>query len=245
MTHNSSEPALTAGHFQGAVWNMPEGPSSSSSGKQKGKGKLEEKREVEYYTRACRIKVKSRATLIVCPLSTVVNWEDQFKEHWGGEVCVVGGANGTYTTPQKKAGARGLKVYVYHGNARHQSPYFLSDFDAVITTFATLASEFSKQSKSGDDGDDEESDGDMTMVEENGQMVASNGGSMGMKKGKNKKRKKGGPALDSPLQMVHWFRVVLDEAQYVWFIFLLSRLCLLTAGKFYQRDNYSWQSRFM
>ncbi|KAF8519105.1 SNF2 family N-terminal domain-containing protein [Hysterangium stoloniferum] len=213
VTHSSSEPSLTAGHFQGSVWNMPEGTSSSSSGKQKGKGKLEEKREAEEYTRACRLKVKSRATLIVCPLSTVVNWEDQFKEHWAGEVSVVGGATGTYTSPKKKPNATAIRVYVYHGNARNSDPLFLADFDAVITTFATLASEFSKQSRSGDDGDDDESDGETTTIDEYGQMMSINGGSSGAKKGKNKKRKKGGgPEQSSPLQMVHWFRVVLDEA---------------------------------
>lgn len=219
VVHSNSEPALTASHFQGAVWNMPD--SSQGSGKSKGKGKMEEKREVEDYYRACRIKVKSRGTLIVCPLSTVVNWEDQFKEHWAGEVAVVGGnsgACGTVTNRQKKPGASPIRVYVYHGNARTPDPAFLADFDAVITTYATLASEFSKQSRSGagvEEEEEDESDGGVPEVDENGQPLFMNG-SGASKKGKSKgmKRKKGGgPEQSSPLQMVHWFRVVLDEAQ--------------------------------
>lgn len=210
IAHAASEPALSATHFQGAVWNMPEG-------KAKGKGKMEEKKEAEEYTRACRVKVKSRGTLIVCPLSTVANWEEQFKEHWAGEVGVVGGNSGpcgTATSRQKKPGTTPIRVYVYHGNARSPDPAFLADFDAVITTYATLATEFSKQSRSG--GVDEEDDDESDEVDENGQPLYPNGAA---KKGKVKagaKRKKGGgPEQSSPLQMVHWFRVVLDEAQCV------------------------------
>ncbi|GJJ09857.1 hypothetical protein Clacol_004081 [Clathrus columnatus] len=183
-------------------------------GKSKGKGKIEEKREIEDYNRACRLKVKSRGTLIVCPLSTIVNWEDQFKEHWAGEVTVVGGACGGYTIGSKKEGTASIKVYVYHGNARNSDPNFLADFDAIITTFATLASEFSKQTRSADDDDASDGDGGLaeevqnTTLDENGQVV------LAAKKSKGKKRKKlGGTEQSSPLQMVHWFRVVLDEAQ--------------------------------
>ncbi|KAF8578440.1 hypothetical protein K439DRAFT_1528852 [Ramaria rubella] len=218
IAHANSDPALTPGHFQGAVWNMPDSAAPPGASGKKGKGKMEEKREAEDYTRARRLKVKSRGTLIVCPLSTVVNWEDQFKEHWAGEVAVVGGNSGTCgtaTNRQKKTGTTAIRVYVYHGNARSPDPAFLADFDAVITTYATLASEFSKQSRSGgvdEDDDDEESEGEL---DEYGQMIFVNGAG-GSKKGKGKagtKRKKGGgPEQSSPLQMVHWFRVVLDEA---------------------------------
>lgn len=43
------------------------------------------------YNRLTRVKEKSRATLIICPLSTIVSWEEQIRDHWGGEVTVVGG----------------------------------------------------------------------------------------------------------------------------------------------------------
>lgn len=49
----------------------------------------------------------TKGTLIVCPLSTVSNWEDQIQQH-------------------VKRGA--LSVYVYHGAARCQDPRILSKF---------------------------------------------------------------------------------------------------------------------
>ena len=219
------------------------------SAKAKAKAAREHDRAEAQYMRACRIKVKSRATLIICPLSTVVNWEDQFKEHWRGEVTVCGGAAAgansapscsapgqttlsALSTPtgsqldikvEEKKPALGrvregtpLRVYVYHGNARRLEPGFLADFDAVITTYSTLASEFSKQTKSlevADEDEDEEggasSDG-FIEVDGSGQSTSK------PKAKKTKKRKKvanSGTEVTSPLQSVHWFRVVLDEAQ--------------------------------
>ena len=89
-----SEPPLSADHFAGSVWGMPTQHGNRSCSKGKAKSNREQDREHAGYARACRIKVRSRATLIVCPLSTVVNWEDQFREHWRGEVTVVGGGGG-------------------------------------------------------------------------------------------------------------------------------------------------------
>lgn len=182
---------LTAAHFAGSVWGMPDisdddedgnvvlpptltsatpQPPANLSAKAKSKLKAAEQKTAEELSRAARIKVKSRATLIVCPLSTVVNWEDQFKEHWNGEVLVVGGATGVPIAPNNpistavgggtwsgtgvsgslargfpsanqnvKAGNNTLKVYVYHGTSRRPDPAYLADFDAVITTYSTLA----------------------------------------------------------------------------------------------------------
>ncbi|KAK7059140.1 hypothetical protein VNI00_001766 [Paramarasmius palmivorus] len=253
--------------FAGAVWGMPEnvqmGPTSA---KAKAKAQREqEKREAEY-TRHSRIKAKSRATLIICPLSTISNWEDQLRDHWKGEVFVVGGAGGSQSsaasgtttprpsTPSSSAGSTNtttpssssgmalvndatkakakacrvregpsLRVYIYHGNARRPDPSFLADFDVVMTTYATLASEYSKQNRSiasaeaedeceGSGGVDSEEIG-MDMDEAGNQVIK-------LPKAKNgKKRKKPcGPCpteATSALQTIHWFRVVLDEAQYV------------------------------
>ncbi|KAJ7225691.1 SNF2 family N-terminal domain-containing protein [Mycena pura] len=229
-----SEP-LNASHFSGSVWNMPD---DSLSAKAKAKAaRVQEKLEAGHI-RASRIKTKSRASLIICPLSTVANWEDQFREHWGGEVTVVGGAGvcvpatpsqtmaqalahpSTYvdgSKPRVRGGAP-LRVYIYHGNARRPDPTYLADFDAVITTYATLASEYSKQNKSiasteADDDDEDSSDGAAVEIDERGNQVLK---LPKPKKGGLKRKKSGfmGGALEasSALQSIHWFRVVLDEA---------------------------------
>jgi SNF2 family DNA or RNA helicase len=97
-----------------------------------------------------------------------------------------------------------LRVYVYHGNARRLDPTFLADFDVVITTYSTLATEFSKQSRSLEDGDDGVSD---SGNEANGKPGKPS------KTGKRKRPATNGTEATSPLQSVHWFRVILDEAQ--------------------------------
>src|ERR1700736_849105 len=195
-----SDSVLSPSHFAGSIWGMPETSDFPTSAKAKAKAAKEHDKMEAEYIRASRIKAKSRATLIVCPLSTVSNWEDQFKEHWKGEVTVVGGGSGVsfaaaaaqsqpqsqQSTPGPSASSsqmslfsdvkteqkpcakpcrvrdgRPLRVYVYHGNARRPDPAFLADFDAVITTYATLASEFSKQNRSiaNAEAEDEEEDG--------------------------------------------------------------------------------------
>jgi len=306
------EEPLTAAHFAGTVWGLPPidditSPIASSSSasfsapvpaianlsmKAKAKNKAAEMRSAEEQARQARIKTKSRATLIVCPLSTVVNWEDQFKEHWAGEVIVVGGATGLPVAPTTSTSVSGsatpssadmrggwagalmgslargfpttgqvaasapapktnaLRVYVYHGTSRRPDPNFLADFDAVITTYSTLASEFSKQSKSAasavaasvanghgpplklsggmrkDEYEEDFYDEDDTASSSDGiTEVDQFGKEKEKKKKKTLKRKKAAVTsssasthqhfneVASPLQMVHWFRVVLDEAQ--------------------------------
>ncbi|PFH54824.1 hypothetical protein AMATHDRAFT_135139 [Amanita thiersii Skay4041] len=208
----------------------------SDSGKGKAKvAKAQEKYETQY-ARACRIKIKSRATLIVCPLSTVSNWEDQFREHWKGEVTVSGGSGascipsppqvslqaGPSNSAEEKLTHRlcqgsHLRVYIYHGNGRTPDPSFLADFDAVITTYATLASEFSKQTRFVGDDDDEDDglssdglgNGDRSELDSQPSKASKR------KKAMLKRKKSGLLAICdavSPLQSIHWFRVVLDEA---------------------------------
>jgi len=229
--------------FSGSVWGMPctEPGTSQKSQLQVAK---EQDRMGSEYARANRIKAKSRATLIVCPLSTVSNWEDQFREHWRCKVTVVGGggSNCTPVAPSSSIGQLSLsappvdaeselhmtrsregtplRVYIYHGNARRPDPAFLADFDAVITTFATLASEFSRQSRAAaivEDEDDAVSDGPSGADVDD--VSSQTSGLPKIKKG-GLKRKKSAAILGlsqtettSPLQSIHWFRVVLDEAQ--------------------------------
>ncbi|KAL6310167.1 SNF2 family N-terminal domain-containing protein [Sparassis latifolia] len=236
------ESSLSAAHFAGSVWGMPDLLPESSSKRSKAKVAREQDRREAEYMRASRIKVKSRATLVICPLSTVVNWEDQFREHWRGEVTIVGGNCTAVATPQsgmistptgstpqlsrhdsfqldiksfmgRVREGTPVRIYVYHGNARRPDATFLADFDVVITTYSTLASEFSKQMRSiasadDDDDDDGSSDGNLDLDDVKPPKS---------KKAGAKKRKKPCTALNgveatSPLQSVHWFRVVLDEA---------------------------------
>ncbi|KAJ7786133.1 SNF2 family DNA-dependent ATPase [Mycena metata] len=229
----------SASHFAGSVWGMPDEGSMSIKAKAKA-ARAQDKLDAEH-ARASRIKTKSRASLIICPLSTVSNWEDQFREHWRGEVVVVGGAGGCVPVTPSQAMAQALaqpsmfvedgkpsrvregsplRVYIYHGNARKPDPAYLADFDAVITTYATLASEFSKQNKSiasveaeDDDDDDGSSDGGGVEIDERGNQVLK---LPKAKKGGLKRKKSGfvsgGMEVVSALQSIHWFRVVLDEA---------------------------------
>jgi SNF2 family DNA or RNA helicase len=67
--------------------------------------------------------IASITTLIVCPLSTVANWEDQIISHVMPET---------------------LSYYIYHGPTREQNPQTLARFDVVITTYNILAMNFSK-----------------------------------------------------------------------------------------------------
>ncbi|KAG6911568.1 hypothetical protein DXG01_011870 [Tephrocybe rancida] len=240
-----ADETVDANHFAGSVWGMP-APDPASSQRQKAKDvKMQEKLEADF-ARASRIKAKSRATLIVCPLSTVSNWEDQFREHWKGEVTVFGGSGGTclpatpsqsmsqlslsLTTmdgetevkppPARVRVGTSLRVYIYHGNARRPDPAFLADFDCVITTFATLASEFSKQNRcmaAADEDDDEggssDTAGGLDFDEHGNQIMripkAKKGG---LRRKKSMATGTGNCEATSALQSIHWFRVVLDEA---------------------------------
>ncbi|KAG0262624.1 hypothetical protein DFQ27_002245 [Actinomortierella ambigua] len=77
--------------------------------------------------RLTNAREKSHGTLIVCPLSTVQNWEEQFGAH-------LSQASNTH-------------VYVYHGGTRVSDPKYLAQFDVVITTYNLLGSEYSRECK--------------------------------------------------------------------------------------------------
>ncbi|NXG79623.1 HLTF factor, partial [Baryphthengus martii] len=63
-----------------------------------------------------------RATLIVCPLSVLSNWIDQFEQHIHQDFHV--------------------NVYVYYGSDRNKDPSILSEQDIVLTTYNILATDY-------------------------------------------------------------------------------------------------------
>lgn len=68
----------------------------------------------------------TRATLLVCPLSTVTNWEEQIKQHI---------RPGSFT------------YHIYHGSNRIKDPLKLADFDLIITTYGSVSNELSSRRK--------------------------------------------------------------------------------------------------
>ncbi|XP_067334713.1 helicase-like transcription factor isoform X1 [Channa argus] len=64
----------------------------------------------------------ARTTLIICPLSVLSNWLDQFEQHVHANVK--------------------LNVYLYYGSDRNRCKKFLSSQDVVITTYNVLSAEF-------------------------------------------------------------------------------------------------------
>ncbi|XP_075617925.1 helicase-like transcription factor isoform X2 [Balearica regulorum gibbericeps] len=63
-----------------------------------------------------------RATLIVCPLSVLSNWIDQFEQHIHQDFHV--------------------NIYVYYGSDRNKDPSVLSEQDIVLTTYNILATDY-------------------------------------------------------------------------------------------------------
>ncbi|KLT44189.1 hypothetical protein CC85DRAFT_242764 [Cutaneotrichosporon oleaginosum] len=208
------------------VFGMPEASPEPDTPKGK-KRRLDEQEQVANRTRRSQIIKRSKATLLVCPMSTITNWEDQIKEHWDGDVEVIGG-----TSPPAKKGTKKqtdpedtLRVYIYHGTGRKADPRFLATFDIVITSYSTLANEYSKHCNSCGDGEstpaDTRANSDDDASGTNSARGATTPGS-GINpsdvsealKRKQKPQRKRGPAADqpSPLQTIDWFRVVLDEA---------------------------------
>lgn len=66
-----------------------------------------------------RIDINTKGTLLVCPLSTIQNWEEQIQTH---------------IDPR-------FKTYTYHGPNRIKDIHKLADFDLILTTYSTAASD--------------------------------------------------------------------------------------------------------
>ncbi|CAI9572391.1 unnamed protein product [Staurois parvus] len=74
----------------------------------------------------CEVQNHPRTTLIICPLSVLSNWIDQFEQH-------------------VKADAK-LNIYIYYGPERNKNPDFLSKQDVVLTTYNVVTHDYSTES---------------------------------------------------------------------------------------------------
>ncbi|KAK1825710.1 SNF2 family N-terminal domain-containing protein [Podospora conica] len=72
--------------------------------------------------------LNSKATLLISPLTTITNWEEQIKCHI-------------------KPG--GLSYYIYHGPSRIKDPKILAEYDLVITTYGSVSSELNSRHRRG------------------------------------------------------------------------------------------------
>lgn len=72
------------------------------------------------------LSLNGKGTLLVCPLSTITNWEEQIKAHL-------------------KPGS--ISYYVYHGSNRMKDARRLAKFDLVLTTYGSVASEVAARKK--------------------------------------------------------------------------------------------------
>ncbi|KAJ2847663.1 hypothetical protein IWW36_003740 [Coemansia brasiliensis] len=119
-------------------------------------------------------------TLIVCPLSTMGNWEEQVRTH---------------VKPQ------GLSVYAFHGGSRIRDPRRLCHYDIVLTTFNVLQSEYRKETRQL-----------LLSEEEEGATLSHIPESSSEEESSTKVYQVPPDPYVSPIQAIHWHRVVLDEA---------------------------------
>ncbi|EFX02741.1 snf2 family helicase [Grosmannia clavigera kw1407] len=73
-----------------------------------------------------QLRRNGRGTLLVCPLSTITNWEEQVKQHLAADA---------------------LSFHVYHGQNRIKDVAQLSEFDLVITTYGSVSSELTARNR--------------------------------------------------------------------------------------------------
>lgn len=92
--------------------------------KKKSTKKIKDKTTLQSHSK-CDQKLP-RPTLIVCPLSVMSNWIDQFEQHVQAEVD--------------------LNIYVYYGPERSKDPNTLSQQDVVLTSYSTVTHDYGNDS---------------------------------------------------------------------------------------------------
>ncbi|XP_075717560.1 helicase-like transcription factor isoform X2 [Rhinoderma darwinii] len=99
------------------------------SGASPGVKKKSKKKTIGKTTVQSRSKcepILPRPTLIICPLSVISNWIDQFEQHVKTEVD--------------------LNIYVYYGPERSKNPNTLSQQDVVLTSYSTVTHDYGNNS---------------------------------------------------------------------------------------------------
>lgn len=136
--------APDATHFSSkfALHGMPQFNSGiTDSFRRENDDELEGASEKARRLRQERLITRSKATVIICPLSTLSNWEEQFADHMTTKPRFFRHDE----KPSKKQLDDGLNIYIYHGNNRKKEASFLKQFDVILTAFSTVATEYSKQ----------------------------------------------------------------------------------------------------
>ncbi|XP_024987397.1 helicase-like transcription factor CHR28 isoform X1 [Cynara cardunculus var. scolymus] len=144
-------------------------------------------------TQEFRNRKPPAGSLVVCPASVLRQWARELDE--------------------KVADEAKLDVLIYHGGNRTKDPVELAKYDVVLTTYSIVAKEVPTKTSNEED-DDDKKDGD---VHRSSSEFANKKRKQSHVSKKGKKGRKGihSSAADysGTLAKVHWFRVILDEAQ--------------------------------
>ncbi|KAJ9563697.1 hypothetical protein OSB04_008857, partial [Centaurea solstitialis] len=155
-------------------------------GKQAG-----ESAEQKLITRQFCSRKPPAGSLVVCPARVLRQWARELDE--------------------KVADGAKLEVLIYHGGNRTKDPAELAKYDVVLTTYSIVAKEVPTKTSA---EDDDKLDGDVhRLSSEFANKKRKN--SHVSKEGKKGRKGVHSSAVDytGTLAKVHWFRVILDEAQ--------------------------------
>lgn len=141
-----------------------------------------------------RKRKPAAGTLVVCPASVLRQWARELDEK---------------VTDEAK-----LSVLLYHGSSRTRDAFELANYDVVLTTYAIVTNEVPKQPLVDEDGNDLSCGGRYGISSEFS--VHKNSNKASAKKGQMRTKGFDNDECDpnsGAIARVHWFRVILDEAQ--------------------------------